>query len=78
MEKENFEKKLQEVRSRKFAYIESMTKLGKKRKEIESSKQYQIYENEIVDIIQKMSNVSTSPFPNHFPKKRFYDDPSNK
>ncbi|WP_277989401.1 hypothetical protein [Enterococcus hulanensis] len=33
--KEEFEKELQEVRSRKFAYIESMTKLGKKRKEIE-------------------------------------------
>lgn len=78
MEKEDFEKKLQEVRSRKFAYIESMTKLRKKRKEIESSKQYQIYENEIVDIIQKMSKESTGPFPDHFPKQRFYDDSGDK
>lgn len=31
MTKEAFEKELQEVRSRKFAYIECMTKLRKKR-----------------------------------------------
>lgn len=35
LKKEAFEKELQEVSSRKFASIEPMTKLGKKRKEIE-------------------------------------------
>ncbi|MCB5953674.1 hypothetical protein [Enterococcus sp. CWB-B31] len=66
------------MRARKFAYIESMTKLGKKRREIEASRQYQIYENEIVDIIQEMSEVTTGPFPDHFPKKRFYDNTDDK
>lgn len=66
------EKQLNEIKSKKYSYIESMGKLGKNIQEIKESEVYQKFENDIVDTILQMKKETI--FPDHFPKVRFYSD----
>lgn len=63
---------MNEIKSKKYSYIESMGKLGKNRQEIEESELYQKFENDIVDIILQMKKETI--FPDHFPRVRFYSE----
>lgn len=64
-----------EARGRMMDFVESSRRMGKKMKEIKTSKQYERYVEEIAGIISQYETESN--FPDNFPKKRFYGPNKN-